>query len=95
VRRGPVSFATGSLMATVPKRVTMCQDLERFSTEVEEMDKDLLQGVARALGLERALQLFPEDVAAAAAQVEKQRQILRGALFPADEPWPPMRVPDR
>ena len=88
-------------MATVPKGVTMCQHLEQSTehitvekSEVERMDKELLQGIARALGLERVLQLFPEDVAAAAAQVETQRQILRGALSPADEPWPPMRVPD-
>ena len=89
-------------METVPKRFTLCQDLEQcFSAvrsrkhEIGQMDKELLQGIARARGLELALQLFPEDVAAAAAQVETQRKILQGVLSPADEPWPPMQVPDR
>jgi len=57
------------------------------------MDKELLQGVARALGLDLVLRLFPEDVATAAAQVETQRRKLQAVLTPADEPWPPMQVP--
>lgn len=59
------------------------------------MEKQLLHGIARALGLERVLQLFPEDVEGAAAQVETQRKALQGNLSPADEPWPPMQVPQR
>jgi len=59
------------------------------------MDEKLLLEVARGLGLELVIQLFPEDVAAAAAQVEAQRKILQAAHSPADEPWPPMRVPDQ
>ena len=57
------------------------------------MDRHLIEKLAEAAGLQLALRMFPEDVVAAAAQVEKQRQALQDALPPQLEPWPPMIVP--
>ena len=59
------------------------------------MDEQLVRQLARAAGLDLALQMFPDDVQAAAVQVAKQRQALQGAFSPVDEPWPPMQVPQR
>ena len=59
------------------------------------MNEELLAKLAEAAGLQLALRMFPDDVAAAAAQVEKQRQALRDTPTATDEPWPPMRVPMR
>ena len=59
------------------------------------MDRQLLEKLAEAAGLQLALQMFPDDVAAAVAQVEKQRQTLPDSLPPQLEPWPPMKVPQR
>jgi hypothetical protein len=59
------------------------------------IDDGLLKVLAGAAGLQRALELFPEDVAAAASQVETQRRVLQDTLTPEDEPWPPMQVPRR
>lgn len=59
------------------------------------LDDQLLRQMAKAAGLERALEQFPDDIRAAIDQVEKQRQALRDPLAPAEEPWPPMQVPGR
>jgi hypothetical protein len=53
----------------------------------------MVRQIAETAGLGLAFQLFPDDVRAAVAQVEKQRQVLRGDVGQTDEPWPPMRVP--
>lgn len=58
------------------------------------MDEQFLRNLVEATGLGLAYELFPEDVRAAVAQVEKQRLALRDAAPPTDEPWPPMRVPE-
>ncbi len=58
------------------------------------MDSQLLGKLAEAAGLQLALRLFPDDVAAAAAQVTRQRQALQDSLPPQAEPWPPMQVRD-
>jgi hypothetical protein len=49
---------------------------------------------ANHAGLQRALELFPEDVSAAAATAAQALAILRqlDPPSPADEPWPPMRA---
>jgi hypothetical protein len=48
--------------------------------------------LARRAGLEKALALFPEDVAAAAAQADGVAARVSAPTDPAAEPWPPMRV---
>ena len=58
------------------------------------MDRQLLEKLAEAAGLQLAFRLFPDDVATAAAQVAKQRQALQDSLPPEAEPWPPMKVPE-
>ena len=55
------------------------------------MDQILLQALAKAAGLEKALAAFPDDVATAAQQALDNAGAV---VFPADpraEPWPPMR----
>ena len=47
----------------------------------------------RALGFGRAVDLFPEDVAAAARRAATQQAQLAATGDPACEPWPPMRCP--
>lgn len=63
------------------------------------MDHEQLKDEAKARGLGRALEECPDDVIAAALEAEQLRVALHAALAatlsPADEPWPPMRVPER
>ncbi len=53
-----------------------------------------LEAEARRLGLGRLVELFPDDVEAAARRVERQRQELDPPRDVACEPWPPMRCAD-
>ena len=53
-----------------------------------------LELIARAAGLKTALAQFRADVKAAAEEAERLRTTLKGPLTAADEPWPPMKVPD-
>lgn len=55
------------------------------------MDQILLQALARAAGLEKALKEFPDDVAAAAAQALDNAGAVKFPTDPRAEPWPPMR----
>ncbi len=48
--------------------------------------------LAKAAGLEKALALFPDDVAAAAAQALNNAGAVKVPTDPAAEPWPPMRA---
>jgi hypothetical protein len=48
--------------------------------------------LAQAAGLDKALALFPEDVAAAAEQAMANAGIVKVPTDPAIEPWPPMRA---
>jgi hypothetical protein len=50
--------------------------------------------IARAAGLKTALAQFRADVKAAAEEADRLRATVKGTLTPADEPWPPMKVPD-
>lgn len=52
-----------------------------------------LELIATAVGLKATLEKFRADVAAAADEAERLRQVLKGPLTPADEPWPPMTAP--
>lgn len=55
------------------------------------MDKEQVAILARAMGLEKALAAFPDDVQAA---VEQARKMMEGVPTQTDataEPWPPMR----
>ena len=55
------------------------------------MDQILLQALARAAGLEKALKEFPEDVAVAAAQALDNAGAVKVPTDPLAEPGPPMR----
>ena len=48
---------------------------------------------ARAAGLAKAAERFPNDVLAAAAAATHARAAFRAADDATAEPWPPMRVP--
>jgi hypothetical protein len=60
------------------------------------MDKSMIEALARRAGLQRALEEFPDDVAAAAVSAEKAIERVRRSsgplLEPSSEPWPPMVV---
>jgi hypothetical protein len=56
------------------------------------MDKATIELLARQAGLEKALQEFPEDVAAAAAQASGWVAKLKAPTDPRAEPWPPMKA---
>lgn len=56
------------------------------------MDQQLIEVLARAAGLDKALAEFPDDVAAAAAQALNNSGGIRVPDDPAAEPWPPMRA---
>ncbi len=56
------------------------------------MEDDLVKAWARAIGLGRALDLFPDEVIAAACQAQAEREALARPDDPAVEPWPPMRL---
>ena len=52
----------------------------------------IVEALARAAGLEKALAEFPDDVAAAAAQALDNAGAVKVPSDPAAEPWPPMRA---
>jgi hypothetical protein len=59
------------------------------------MDESVVEAIARRAGLQKALEAFPDDVAAAAAAAAKVTERVRrssGTLSKASEPWPPMVV---
>jgi hypothetical protein len=60
------------------------------------MDERMVEAIARRASLEKALEWYPDDVAAAATSAEKATDRVRrlsGTLSePLSEPWPPMRV---
>jgi hypothetical protein len=63
------------------------------------MDEKTIEMIARRAGLQRALEAFPDDVAAAAVSADKAVDRLRrssgappASLEPSIEPWPPMVV---
>ena len=55
-------------------------------------DDDILVW-ARSLGLDLAVEGFPEDVIAAARDALARRASIVGLLEPTDEPWPANHVP--
>jgi len=63
------------------------------------MDERIVEAIARRAGLEKALEGFPDDVAAAATSADRVTDRIRqsgGALpEPLSEPWPPMIVVGR
>jgi thiamine pyrophosphate-dependent acetolactate synthase large subunit-like protein len=52
----------------------------------------IVEALARAAGLHKALADFPDDVAAAAAQALDNAGAVKVPTDPAAEPWPPMRA---
>jgi hypothetical protein len=48
--------------------------------------------LAQAAGLDKTLELFPEDVQAAAEQALRNAGVVQVPTDPAAEPWPPMRA---
>lgn len=55
------------------------------------MDKQIIEALAKAVGLEKALAEYPDDVAIAAAQALDNAGAVQYPTDPAVEPWPPMR----
>lgn len=51
----------------------------------------IIVALAKAAGLDKALQEFPDDVQAAAEQALSNKSAVRVPENPAVEPWPPMR----
>ncbi|MGD9943391.1 MAG: hypothetical protein AB7L76_10625 [Burkholderiaceae bacterium] len=53
-----------------------------------------LRAKAMRVGLGRAFEMFPDDVAAAESAAAQARAAMRklAPLCPAEEPWPPMRT---
>jgi hypothetical protein len=58
------------------------------------MDKQVMEVLARRAGLEKALNEFPDDVAAAAKQAAEVAQRIKVPSDPRAEPWPAMRPGD-
>jgi hypothetical protein len=56
------------------------------------MDKAIIEMLARRAGLDKALEEFPEDVAAAAEQASGSVAKMKAPTNPRAEPWPPMRI---
>ncbi len=54
------------------------------------MDDKTLEVLAKQAGLDLYLKEFPEDLRAAAEQVEAQRKALPSHFTASDEPWPGM-----
>jgi hypothetical protein len=52
----------------------------------------IVEALARAAGLHKALAEFPDDVAAAAAQALNNAGVVKVPTDPTAEPWPPMRA---
>jgi hypothetical protein len=52
----------------------------------------IVEALARAAGLEKALDEYPDDIAAAAAQALNNAGAVKVPTDPAAEPWPPMRA---
>ena len=56
------------------------------------MDKATIDALARRAGLAKALEQFPDDVAAAAKQASDVMAKIKQPTDPAVEPWPPMKA---
>jgi hypothetical protein len=61
---------------------------------MQDMDKELMQALARRAGLDKALAEFPDDVAAAADQAATVMARIKLPSDPRAEPWPAMRPGD-
>lgn len=51
-----------------------------------------IAALARAAGLDKALDEFPDDIEAAAAQALGHAEAVTYPTDPAAEPWPPMQA---
>jgi hypothetical protein len=56
------------------------------------MDKAIIELLARRAGLNKALEEFPEDVAAAAELASGSVSRIKAPSDPRAESWPPMRA---
>lgn len=56
------------------------------------MDKATIEMLARRAGLDKALEEFPDDVAAAATQASAGVARMKAPTDPRAEPWPPMKA---
>jgi hypothetical protein len=56
------------------------------------MDKAIIELLARRAGLNKALEEFPEDVAAAAELAGGSVSRIKAPSDPPAESWPPMRA---
>jgi hypothetical protein len=55
-------------------------------------DKPDLLTVARLAGIDTAIEMFPDDVAVAAAAAEHARNTLPPIDDPNSQPWPPVKM---
>jgi hypothetical protein len=55
-------------------------------------DKPDLLAVARLAGLEALIDIFPDDLSAAAAAAEHARDTLPPIDDPNSQPWPPVKM---
>ncbi len=56
------------------------------------MTDDLMVALARAAGLDKALEKFPADVRAAYEQARRTAGAVAAPDNPTAEPWPPMQA---
>ena len=63
--------------------------VRKISASVPDVDT-----LARAAGLDKAVEHFPQDVAAAAQAAASARSAAGELNLVAAEPWPPMQVRD-
>ena len=56
------------------------------------MDQATIELLARRAGLDKALQEYPDDVAAAATQADAAVARMKAPTDPRAEPWPPMQA---
>ena len=56
------------------------------------MSDSLMEALARAAGLDKALERFPDDVRAAFAQARRTGGGVPSPEDPTAEPWPPMQA---
>jgi hypothetical protein len=76
-----------------PAQPPSCGEEElRMDEEELRMDKALVEMLARAAGLDKALADHPADVFGAAEQALNTANAIRYPTDPAAEPWPPMRA---
>ena len=58
----------------------------------KSIDDAQIMCIARAAGLHKAIERFPDDIRAAARGAAQAREAFTAPANPTVEPWPPMRT---